>query len=77
MILRGTTALGDASVGTTVVMIFLAAVTGLLMPTLAYLGTALDGSKVARERDSLAADLDDDHEDYNATIDSRAARWGS
>lgn len=70
MILRGTTALGDANVGTTVVMVFLGAVTGLLMPTLAYLGTALDGSKVARERDSLAADLDDDHEDYNATIET-------
>jgi hypothetical protein len=68
MILRGTTALGDDSVGTTAVMVFLATVTGLLMPTLAYLGTALDGSKVARERDSLAADLDNDHEDYNATI---------
>ena len=69
MILRGTTALGDASVGTSVVMVFLAAVTGMLMPTLAYLGTALDGSKVSRERDSLAADLDEDLEDYNAMID--------
>ena len=53
-------------------MIFVAAVTGLLLPTLAYLGIALDGSTVSRERDSLAAELDDDLDDYLETIsDSR------
>ena len=64
MIWRGTAALGNASFGTTAVMVFAAAVTGLLLPTLAYLGIALDGSKVSRERDSLAADLDDDLDEY-------------
>ena len=70
MIWRGTAALGDASVGTTAVMVFIAAVTGLLLPTLAYLGIALDGSKISRERDSLAADLDDDLDAYLETIDN-------
>lgn len=59
MIWRGTVALGNASIGTTAVMIFGTAVTGLLLPTVAYLGIALDGSRVSRERDGLAADLDD------------------
>ena len=68
MIWRGTAALGSASLGTTAVMIFVAAVTGLLLPTLAYMGIALDGSKVSRERDSLAADLDDDFDAYQETI---------
>lgn len=72
MIWRGMAALGSASFGTTAVMVFVAAVTGLLLPTLAYLGIALDGSKVSRERDSLAADLDADLDGYLATIsDSR------
>lgn len=69
MIWRGLAALGDASFGTTAVMVFVAAVTGLLLPTLAYLGIALDGSKVSRERDSLAADLDDDLDAYLETVD--------
>jgi hypothetical protein len=68
MIWRGIAALGDASVGTTAVMVFVAAVTGLLLPTLAYLGIALDGSKVSRERDSLTADLDDDLDAYLENI---------
>jgi hypothetical protein len=68
MIWRGTAALGNASIGTTVLMIFAAAVTGLLLPTLAYLGIALDGSKVSRERDNLVAELDDDLDDYLETI---------
>ena len=72
MIWRGTAALGNASIGTTTLMIFVAAVTGLLLPTLAYLGIALDGSKISRERDSLVAELDDDLDDYLETIsDSR------
>jgi hypothetical protein len=68
MIWRGTAALTNASFGTTLLMIFLAAVTGLLLPTLAYLGVALDGSKVSRERDALAAQLDEDFDDYQETI---------
>jgi len=72
MIWRATAALGNASFGTTAVMIFVAAITGLLLPTLTYLGIALDGSKISRERDSLAADLDDDFDAYQDTIsDSR------
>jgi hypothetical protein len=70
MIWRGTAALGDASVGTATVMIFVAAVTGLLLPTLMYLGIAPDGSKVSRERDSLAADLDDDLDAYLENINN-------
>ena len=70
MIWRGTAALGEASISTTAVMIFVAAVTGLLLPTLAYMGTALDGSKVSRERDSLAGDLDDDLDAYLEIIDN-------
>jgi hypothetical protein len=72
MIWRGTAALGNASIGTTAVMIFAATITGLLLPTLAYLGIALDGSTVSRERDGLAAELDDDLDDYLQVIsDSR------
>jgi len=68
MIWRGIAALGSPSPGTTAVIVFIAAVTGLLLPTLAYLGIALDGSKVSRERDSLAAELDDDLDAYLETI---------
>jgi hypothetical protein len=72
MIWRGAAALGNASLGTTAVMIFAATITGLLLPTLAYLGFALDGSTVSRERDGLAAQLDNDLDDYLDTIsDSR------
>lgn len=70
MIWRGVAALGNASIGTTVVLVFVAAVTGLLLPTLAFLGVALDGSKVSRERDGLAAELDDDLDEYLETISS-------
>lgn len=68
MIWRGVAALGDASFGVTAVMVFVAAITGLLLPTLTYLGMALDGSRVSRERDSLVAQLDKDLELYLATI---------
>lgn len=72
MVWRGIAALGNASLTTTAVMVFAAAVTGLLLPTLAYLGIALDGSTVSRERDALAAELDDDLDDYlQAISDSR------
>jgi len=40
------------------------------MPILSYLGIALDGSTVSRERDSLAADLDDDLDIYLETVDN-------
>ena len=70
LIWRGIAALGGASLGTTAVMVFVAAVTGLLLPTLAYLGVALDGSKVSRERDGLAADLDDDLDEYLENINN-------
>jgi hypothetical protein len=72
MIWRGIAALGNASMGTTAVLVFVAAVTGLLLPTLAFLGVALDGSRVSRERDGLAANLDDDLDVYLETVsDSR------
>jgi len=70
MIWRGTAALGNASIGTTALMIFVAAVTGLLLPTLIYLGIALDGSTESRDRDGLAADLDDDLDEYLENIDN-------
>lgn len=70
MIWRGTAALGAASVFTTALMDFLAAVTGLALPTLMYLGIALDGSKISRERDSLAADLDADLDAHLEKISS-------
>jgi hypothetical protein len=70
MIWRGTAALGSASFDTTALMIFLATVTGLLLPTLTYLVIALDGSRVSRERDSLAADLDRDLDAYLALVDN-------
>ena len=60
ILLRGTALLGDASIAVTVAVGFLAVLTGLLMPAIAYLATALDGSRVSRERDSLAADLEED-----------------
>jgi hypothetical protein len=70
MIWSGIAALGNVTFGTTAVMVFFAVVTGLLLPTLAYPGVALDGSMVSRERDSLAADLDDDLDAYLETISS-------
>lgn len=70
MIWRGTTALGNASLVATALMIFLAAVTGLLMPTLIYLGIALDGSTVSRDRDGLVVDLDADLDAYLDNLES-------
>jgi hypothetical protein len=69
LVLRGTTALGDAGLGTILFMIFVAIIAGFIMPAMAYLAIALDGSKVSRERDSLAKDLDEDLEAHSATID--------
>jgi hypothetical protein len=72
MIWRGVAALGSASFGTTAVMILVAAIAGLLLPALTYLGVAFNGSKISRERDSFVADLNDDLERYLETIsDSR------
>lgn len=70
MILRGLAALSDADPSVTVIMVALAIGTGLLMPILAYLGVALDGSKASRERDALAQALNDDLEDDLATRES-------
>ena len=41
-------------------LVFLAVLTGMLMPMVSYLSIARDGSKVSRERDRVAADLDND-----------------
>jgi hypothetical protein len=68
MIGRAVATLSDASFETLAVMVFVAIVTGLLLPTLAYLGVAMDGSKISRERDSLVAELDDDLARYQETI---------
>jgi hypothetical protein len=68
MVLRGMASLGDASFGTTAVMVFLAIICGVLLPTLAYLATALDGSRISRERDGLVVALDKDIENYLAGI---------
>lgn len=69
MIFRGLSAIGDAAIHVTVIMIALAAVSGLLMPILAYLATALDGSQVSREHDDLSAALDADLNDELGTRD--------
>jgi hypothetical protein len=70
MMWRGITALGNASLVATALMIFLAAVTGLLMPILSYLGIALDGSTVSRDRDGLVAKLDADLDAYLDNVES-------
>jgi hypothetical protein len=74
MILRGLAALGDVSLGTSIVMALLAAVTGLLMPTMAYLAIALDGSRISRERDSLVAGLD---QDFTGQTDYKTGAQGN
>ncbi|CAM3680650.1 hypothetical protein NOMA109596_06850 [Nocardioides marinus] len=77
MIERGLTALAGGSLIVTVVMIALAAITGLLLPVLTYWGKALDGSKVSRERDAMVEDLDDDldeHVDLSAEIEELFAK---
>jgi len=58
MLLRGIMTLGAASLATIVFMAFIALVAGYIMPALAYLAIALDGSKRSRERDHLASVLD-------------------
>jgi hypothetical protein len=69
LIERGLDALGHAQTAVAVVMIMLAVTTGLLMPTLTFLGKALDGSKVSRERDALSDDLDEDREQYGELVE--------
>jgi hypothetical protein len=71
MVLRGLAALGAVGVATTLVVVFLAAVTGVVMPSLIYLGSAFDGSRVSLERDSLVADLNDDLGSYTKAIADR------
>ncbi|MBJ7353931.1 MAG: hypothetical protein JHC98_03825 [Thermoleophilaceae bacterium] len=78
MIERGLTALAGGSLIVTVVMIVLAAITGLLLPVLTYWGKALDGSQVSRERDAMGQDLDDDldeHTDLLAEIEELITRF--
>ena len=58
MVLRGLMTLGEANLGTTIFMIFIALVAGYVMPALGYLAIATDGSKVSRERDDLVDQLD-------------------
>ncbi|QHF22869.1 hypothetical protein GTU73_01845 [Rathayibacter sp. VKM Ac-2804] len=76
MIARAIVALGDAELGTLVILVALAVVTGLLMPTLAWLAEARDGSTTSRERDRLVEVLDADLEDdlkTRATVHSELA----
>jgi hypothetical protein len=62
LILRGTAVLGDARPTVVALLVFLAVLTGMLMPMVSYLSIARDGSKVSRERDRVAADLDNDRD---------------
>ena len=57
--------LGEANLGTTIFMTFIAIVAGYVMPTLGYLAIATDGSKVSESATTLVDQLDDrlaDHE---------------
>lgn len=69
MVLRGVITLGMVGWDVTAFMVAVAVSAGVLMPTLAYLATALDGSKVSRERDSLIDDLNDDLDDHVAILE--------
>jgi|GEM_PF-2248905 len=74
MITRGILSVGpNGGVYTIDVLVFLATLTGLLMPMLSYLATALDGSKISRERDSIAQQLDADL-DAQAELKDEAAK---
>ena len=64
LILRGIEALGNQAIAIRGELIFLAALAGLLMPIMTYLSVAMDGSRVSRERDSLAKSLDRDLRSY-------------
>jgi ABC-type multidrug transport system fused ATPase/permease subunit len=64
LILRGTAVLGDARQTVVALLVFIAVLTGMLMPMVSYLSIARDGSKVSRERDSVAADLDNDRDTF-------------
>jgi hypothetical protein len=78
MIMRGLLSIGPAQEFYTVdVLIFLAVLTGLLMPMLSYLAIALDGSKVSRERDSIARQLDADLDAQMALKDAAAKELDS
>ena len=69
MVLRGLMTLGEASLGTTAFMVFIAVVAGYVMPTLGYLAIATDGSKVSRERDDLVDQLDTRLADHDDLLD--------
>jgi hypothetical protein len=68
MIWRAVATLAGAGLATTALMILIATISGLLLPTLTFLGVAFDGSKLSRERDGLVSDLDDDLDRYLETI---------
>lgn len=77
MVLRAINTLGSgAGLGTHIFMIFVALVSGVIMPVLAYLAAALDGSKVSRERDHLVASLDDDLASYTMAVDQSRESLG-
>jgi hypothetical protein len=65
---RGVVTLGDADAVTTWVIVSLALVTGVVLPALAYLALAFDGSKVSRERDAVADALRADHAEHAALV---------
>jgi hypothetical protein len=69
----GSASCSPASICFTIIAV--ATITGLLVPALAYLGVALDGSTVSRERDSLAAGLGDDLATY-LKLSATSARSG-
>lgn len=69
MILRAVANLGTVASIITLLMIVLAALTGLLMPAIAYVAEALDGSTKSRERDGLADDEDTDLAEHDGGMD--------
>jgi hypothetical protein len=69
LVARGQASLeDDTKLAIVVLMVVLAGTAGLLMPLLAYLGRATDGSKVSRERDNLAEELDASEAIYDETV---------
>lgn len=77
LVLRGLASLGSADPAVTYVLVFLAVVTGLLMPCLSFLAVALDGSTISRERDQLAVDGEDDYKEQADLEDESKASLAS
>lgn len=77
LILRGIAVVAGAGTAVLGLLVFLAVLAGLLMPTISYLAVARDGSTVSRERDSVVADLDDDLDAWHGHVqDCRGALAG-